>query len=217
MKMDIEAIVFDFDGILAESVDVKGQAFYELYEDAGQDIQNKVLNFHNANGGVSRYDKIRYYEQTLCGRTLSEESVQQRAARFSQIVEQRVIDSDWVEGAKDFLDTHSKSIPFYIASATPENELKRITDRRSMSHYFRGIFGTPKKKSDNLQSVIEDNGHMADRVLMIGDAITDFEAARANGTQFVGRRIKGKENPFPSGTLIIDDLRALSSVLKLLS
>lgn len=212
-KLDIDAIIFDFDGVLAESVDVKGQAFYELYEDAGKDIQDKVLAFHEANGGVSRYDKIRYYEQTLCGRTPTEESVQSRAERFSQIVEQRVIESDWVKGAKDFLETHSHTIPCYIASATPEDELRRITDRRMMSHYFEGIFGTPKKKSANLKMIIEDNGYSAERVLMIGDAITDFDAAQINGTQFLGRRIQGKELPFPGDTEIIDDLQVLSSLL----
>lgn len=213
LKLDIEVIVFDFDGVLAESVNVKGEAFYALYEDAGTDIQEKVLAYHEANGGVSRYDKIRYYEETLCGRAVTEDAVQNRADRFSALVEQRVAESDWVAGAKDFLERYHAQIPFYIASATPEVELRRITQSRFMSHYFKGIYGTPKKKSDNLKSVIGENGYSPQKTLMIGDAITDYEAAQNNGTHFIGRGINGADTPFPSGTTIIDDLTTLADYL----
>ena len=210
-KLDIQAIVFDFDGVLAESVNVKGEAFYALYEDAGAEIQDKVLAYHEANGGVSRYDKIRYYEETLCGRVATEEIIQSRADRFSALVEKRVVESDWVAGAKSFLENYYVKIPFYIASATPEIELLRITQSRGMSHYFKGIYGTPKKKSDNLKSVIEENGYSPQKTLMIGDAITDYKAAQNNKTQFIGRRINGADTPFPYGTTIIDDLNTLDN------
>ena len=65
MVKDVQAIVFDFDGVLPESVKAKGDAFYALYQAEGSNIQQQVLDYHLANGGVSRFDKIRYYEETL--------------------------------------------------------------------------------------------------------------------------------------------------------
>ena len=62
-KISVDAIVFDFDGVLVESVHVKGEAFYQLYEGQGQEIQEKVLAHHLAHGGVSRFDKIKHYIQ----------------------------------------------------------------------------------------------------------------------------------------------------------
>ena len=43
----IETILWDFDGVIAESVDVKGEAFREMYLKYGVDIADKVLDHHN--------------------------------------------------------------------------------------------------------------------------------------------------------------------------
>ena len=57
----LKGIVFDFDGVIAESVQVKTNAFAELYGPFGNDVVQKVISHHEANGGVSRYEKIKYY------------------------------------------------------------------------------------------------------------------------------------------------------------
>ena len=54
----IKAIIFDFDGVIAESVNVKTEAFASLYEPYGKDVVNKVEQHHLANGGVSRFEKF---------------------------------------------------------------------------------------------------------------------------------------------------------------
>ena len=53
--------VFDFDGVLADSVNIKTLAFYELYKEYGDSISSKVVEHHEANGGVSRFEKIKLY------------------------------------------------------------------------------------------------------------------------------------------------------------
>ena len=53
--------VFDFDGVLADSVNIKTLAFYELYKEYGGSISSKVVEHHEANGGMSRFDKFKYY------------------------------------------------------------------------------------------------------------------------------------------------------------
>lgn len=57
----INAILFDFDGVLVESVDVKTRAFADLFKDEEDEIVEKVVNYHLKNSGISRYDKFRYY------------------------------------------------------------------------------------------------------------------------------------------------------------
>ena len=56
----IHAIVFDFDGVLAESIDVKTRAYALLFRDEGEEVVRKVIDFHLKNGGVSRFKKIRF-------------------------------------------------------------------------------------------------------------------------------------------------------------
>ena len=57
----VNAIIFDFDGVVLESLNVKTNAFKKLYEPYGSDISKKVVEHHLENGGVSRFDKIKFY------------------------------------------------------------------------------------------------------------------------------------------------------------
>ena len=57
----LKGIIFDFDGVIAESVQIKSDAFASLYEQYGDNIVKKVIEHHEANGGMSRFEKIRLY------------------------------------------------------------------------------------------------------------------------------------------------------------
>ena len=50
---EIQAILFDFDGVIADSVHVKTEAFAKIYEPYGKEVVNRVVTHHIANGGVS--------------------------------------------------------------------------------------------------------------------------------------------------------------------
>ena len=47
--------LFVFDGAIANSVNVKKQAFHEIYKKYGKDIAQKVVHYHVSNGGMSRF------------------------------------------------------------------------------------------------------------------------------------------------------------------
>ena len=55
---DIKAIFFDFDGVILESVDVKGWAFGKPFEAYPQYV-DEIVAFHHRNGGMYRFDKFR--------------------------------------------------------------------------------------------------------------------------------------------------------------
>ena len=57
----IKNIIFDYDGTIADSVNIKTEAFAELYRNYGKDIESKVVKYHLNNGGVSRFEKFKYY------------------------------------------------------------------------------------------------------------------------------------------------------------
>ncbi len=48
------------------------------------------------------------------------------------------------------------------------------------------------------------------KTLFIGDTLADLRAANACGQDFLGWVALGKENPFPKGTLTVEDLNSLS-------
>ena len=99
----IKAIIFDFDGVISESVKIKSDAFALLYADYSNNIIKKVVSHHEANGGVSRFKKIPLYLD-WAGESVNPFKVREFCDRFSKLVQQAVIDSPWVPGVKEYLN-----------------------------------------------------------------------------------------------------------------
>ena len=55
----INSIIFDFDGVILESVSVKTAAFRQLFSFAPEHV-DEIVQYHLDNGGMSRFDKFRY-------------------------------------------------------------------------------------------------------------------------------------------------------------
>ncbi len=208
-----DAIVFDFDGVLVESVDVKTRAFAELYQPYGESVVERVLAFHMANGGVSRFEKFRYFHRHFLNRELSAAEEEELGERFSSLVEDAVVASEWVAGAREFLEANYRELPLYVASGTPDDELRHILERRSVMHYFKAASGSPLKKAEIICRFAGADDLALDRILMIGDATTDLEGAVGAGTAFLGRVKLGELNPFPDSVPIVPDLHNLHSFL----
>lgn len=208
-----DAVVFDFDGVLVDSVDVKTRAFTALYEPYGVEVARKVGAWHLEHGGVSRYEKFRYFHRAFLDRALPAEEEARLAERFSALVEEAVITADWVPGAHEFLDAWYGRIPLYVASGTPEEELLRIIDRRGMTRYFAGIAGAPKKKGAILRDFMQRSGTTPAHTLMVGDAMTDYNGAVEVGAPFLGVTPAGA-NPFPPGIPVLPDLTGLAAFLE---
>ncbi len=184
----IKNIFFDFDGVLAESVNVKTEAFRNLYLPFGDKIADKVVEHHLANGGISRFEKIKLYHQEYLNISLTEEQVLEWADKFSELVLKGVIDSPEVEGANYFLDNYSKNYSCWIITGTPTEEIKTILEGRNMVSYFQEALGSPQKKSHWTEYLIEKHQLKRDEIVFIGDALADQEAATFSKLHFILRK-----------------------------
>ncbi len=211
-KTDWQAIIFDFDGVVAESGDIKTQAFAELYRCHGKDIVAEVVKYHTQNGGLSRYNKFRYFQKHLLnGPALTPTQEEELDRSFSELVVEAVIAADAVPGANEFIRQQAERMPLFVASGTPEIELKVIVERRGLNPFFTQVRGAPKLKKTLIAEILSDHALKPTSVLMIGDAIADYEGAQANNTAFLGRVRPGDNNPFPQNVEIVPDLCGLIS------
>jgi len=202
---NFQAILFDFDGVLAECMNVKTEAFALLYEPYGEEIVNKVKKHHIENGGISRYVKIKFYHEKYLNKELSQDQVEEIAQQFSDLVVEKVIKSDWVKGAKEFLEKYYKHIDMYVISGTPEVELKKIVKQRNMNKYFKEVYGSPITKPVHAKNIIEKNGYDPNKVLYIGDSYSDYKNAMEAKISFLGRNLPGEQFAFPKGVEAIND------------
>tara|TARA_B100000686_G_scaffold330661_1_gene393216 strand:+ start:912 stop:1553 length:642 start_codon:yes stop_codon:yes gene_type:complete len=209
-KANWQSIIFDFDGVIVESVDIKTNAFADLYQSYGDSIVKEVVRYHKLNGGLSRYKKFHYFQQNLLKRSpLTQSEEENLDETFSKLVVNAVINSDSVAGADQFIQIESSKIPLFIASGTPETELNTIVTHRGLKSYFTGVHGSPKSKETIISEILSAHDLTPKRVLMIGDALIDYQSAKANNLSFLGRVRIGDKNPFPKYVKTVPDLQSL--------
>ena len=183
----IKTIIFDFDGVITESVGVKADGFAMLYEPYGKNVVNQVLAHHYANGGVSRYEKFRHYHKAFLGSNLNKNDLKELGSRFSEFVVRRIIKAPYVKGALKFIMENYNKINFFISTGTPQNEIEIILKERGISHYFIEIYGSPQSKIDHITKIINKHNLNKKEIIFIGDSITDKNAANQTGIPFVAR------------------------------
>ena len=202
-------LFWDFDGVIKDSIEVKTQAFAQLFQVFGTAVAKRVLDHHVANGGMSRFDKFPLYLQ-WAGETAIQSRVTEFCDRFSHLVFEGVIASPWVPGVESYIRNNTYQQRFFVISATPQVELEQILIALNLSECFVEIFGAPSKKKDAIKITLASHGLLPQNCLMIGDALADLEAAQANQVPFILRRHESNHAVFKNYSgLSIKDFTAL--------
>lgn len=208
----VDLIVFDFDGTICESANVKTDAFYELYlAEQGTEFASAVRDYHLDFAGVSRYDKIRHVEEQMLGRPCSEERLGEVADRFGDLVLDGVIASPLIAGVAEFFRNHGGDVPMVVASATPTEELRSIIHARGIGGWFDEVQGSPTPKSEIIAEYLAQRDVPRGGVVMVGDQFSDLNAARATDVLFVAYRSPDEERLFPEDVLVVNHFDDLAS------
>jgi HAD superfamily hydrolase (TIGR01549 family) len=196
-----QAVFFDFDGVIADSTDVKTRAFALLFAPFGPAVQNAVVRHHLNNGGTPRRQKIRHCFETIAGVVIDDAELQRMGEMFSDLVLDAVVAAPYVAGAVETLQQLQQAgVPAFVVSGTPEDEMRLIVERKGLQPYFAEVYGSPRAKTEIIESVLARHGYIPERCLFIGDALADCRAARNTGLRFLGVVPEGRASIFPEGT-----------------
>ena len=61
----IKNILFDFDGVIIDSMPIRENGFRLIFKDFDTNLVDKLIDYHNQNGGLSRYAKIKYFFEVV--------------------------------------------------------------------------------------------------------------------------------------------------------
>jgi len=202
----IGGIVFDFDGTLVDSNDIKLQTFYEVtkaYDPTGSTVTRILKQFPNKD----RYGIFQAITRELFLNNLTVDPknigilASQWAADYTGRCENAIQHCDEVPGASESLEWISKQhIPIFINSRTPTTTLKRLVTLRSLHSYVSEIYGAPATKAENLRHIQNQIHAKPNEILFVGDSEDDREAALEVSCHFVGVVLRGKSrfsSPFP--------------------
>lgn len=196
MFKGIKNIFFDFDGVILDSVGCKSVAFEKLYMKYGKEVSNKVKEFHINNGGISRFEKFRYWHKEYLEIELDQNGINQLADDFSEIVFENVINSPKIQGINEFIKQNHNKYNCWIITGTPTEEIIRILKKINFLKYFKGFYGSPKKKTYWTEKIIKENKLNRNQTLFLGDTITDYEAAKFSKINFALRKAFYNTNAF---------------------
>ena len=178
--MTVKVIVFDFDGTLVDSNQLKYNAFFELFpsDSLHKEIVTDVLDEFIEK---SRYVILREILKRINRKTINEDDLDYRvhasAKRYNDIVVDGAKRCKEKSGAKEVLESLSKRYNLYLNSTTPETSLKEIVKHRNWEGFFCDIFGYPNDKTSVLFDIIKRESISPGDLLVVGDGKSDRDSA----------------------------------------
>jgi len=192
----IRNIIFDFDGVIVDSMSIRTEGFREIFSEYNEQLIQKLIKYHNANGGRSRFNKIQYFYNKLLNRDISENKIQEYAEAFSKIMKDKLTSKQiLISDTVNFIEENYLKYNFHIASGSEEKELQYLCNNLEICDYFKTINGSPKQKDELIKNIINQNNYYLNETILIGDSINDYEAAEINNIGFWGYNnieLKGK-------------------------
>lgn len=204
----IKAVIFDFDGVIIESADIKTSAFRKLFERDYSNKLNLIVEYHLQNMGISRYIKFRHIYKNILGLPLPGELEEELGRKFSQIALEEVLKAPFVPGAIKFLKSNYKKYTLFVASGTPHDELCYIVKERGLLKYFLEVRGSPPGKSEIISDILRRHVLSSNEAVFVGDAESDLLAAQQTRLYFIARS-NNSSNKFSNCKKQIDDLSKL--------
>lgn len=208
----IRAIIFDFDGVLLESSEIKTRAFRELFAGYPEKVE-EIVAYHLANMGISRYVKFRHIYRDILRGPLSTAKEAELGERFSRIVLKEILTAPLVRGALEFLAENGERYSLFIVSGTPQEELLGIAGKRGLSGFFREIHGAPGEKGEIVGDILARYALRGDEAVFVGDGETDRLAAEGNGVHFIARITGENERQMEACRWKIRDLTELEGIM----
>lgn len=221
----IKVLVFDFDGVIADSNKVKWGAYYRLFP-SSKKTRKIISQIDRLNG--TRYEIIRKILKALqeAGEIEFrdiEREMAERAKQYGEIVEKAILQDEGIPGAFKSLWELIDNYRLYLNSGTPQEPFCKVVNKLIESKKIpplNGIFGRPSKikeeitaKQQNLLAIIKKENVTPKEVIFVGDSEIDRKVAENIGCLFIG-----VENEFSQWSAqnfpIIKNLRNLPRLIK---
>ena len=183
----IKNIIFDFDGVILDSVPTKTEAYKKLFEGFDAKKIEELLKYHKKNGGISRYVKVKYFFEELLKQSITDDEILEYTNQYSKFTKVALSSPKYlIDDTISFIKQNYKEYNMHIASGADENDLKYICNKLDLTQYFQSLNGSPIKKTQLVASILLDNNYRKEETILIGDSINDYESSNNNGIEFYG-------------------------------
>ncbi len=219
MSRALQAIVFDFDGVIANSEPLHLRAFQQTLAQEGieltaADYYAKYLGFDDvgAFAAVARDRGIALSDRQIASLVASKGVLLQEMLQSGSVL---------FPGAKAFVEAAASAVPVAIASGAHRHEIEEIVRGAGIDHLFSAIVGagdTPEGKPspqpyllafERLRDVTGKD-LQPHRTVAIEDSRWGLDSARGAGLRCVGVTTSYTARELPGAELLVEGLAALT-------
>jgi phosphoglycolate phosphatase len=214
----IRGVVFDFDGTIVDSNEIKRRAFFEAtaaWDPTGAAVEAALADPDPGD----RFDVLGRVARELAaagaappGRS-PEAFARVLAREYGRICEDAIAVAEEIPGALAALTwLRARGVPRFVSSATPEVALEPVVARRGLRPLFDAVYGRPASKLEHLGRIAGRTGAAPGELLLVGDGEDDRRAARGFGCLFAGV-VRGPGGRFAAAPEHrMEDLRGLPAL-----
>ncbi|WP_244208619.1 HAD family hydrolase [Vreelandella andesensis] len=181
------SLTFDCDGVVLDSNKVKTEAFYRTTLPYGESAAQAMVDYHVANGGISRYKKFAYFLEQIAPTHANLQQgpyLEELLQVYADHVREGLLSCDMAPGLET-LRQQTPNARWLIVSGGDQAELRDVFAQRGIVDWFDGgIFGSPDTKDEILARELV-SGNIQQPALFLGDSKYDYQAASVAGLDFV--------------------------------
>ena len=180
-----KTIIFDFDGVIVNSSNIKADAFEALFSRYGKSVGIEARKYHIKNEGFPRSQKFEYINKHLI-ESKKKDNLQKLNEEYSKIVLTKIVNEKLSYGFKKFINTHKQDLNLYISSSAPYEELIYIINKKKINKFFNIISGFPPKKITQIKKILKDHKLIKKNVYYVGDTVHDYQVSKKLDLNFIG-------------------------------
>lgn len=214
----LKAIIFDCDGVIADSEPIHMSAFAQVLSEEGINLTKQDYFDH-----YLALDDRGCFSKAFArqGDVLSVDHQTELVKRKARYVEQKMLERlELLPGAADLIRTASQSYPLAVASGALRHEIERILDRGSLCDCFRVIVSAedverckpdpePFLKALQLLNLSLDPIEPAE-CLVIEDSIHGVRAAQEAAMRCLAVTTSYPAEKLTAATRVVDSLANIS-------
>ncbi|GAC10548.1 HAD family hydrolase [Paraglaciecola chathamensis] len=182
---EFDIYIFDCDGVILDSNDFKIDAMKKslISQNFSSQLTESCVDYFKNNFGKSRFHHIAHFVDTILnvGNDDRDSIYQEILSKYSYLCSELYVQCKLVPGFIELV----KRIPGqkFVASGSEQNELRSVLEKHGLASYFVNVYGSPSTKVNIVKKILSNNPDA--KVLMVGDSVSDFEAAFENGIDFL--------------------------------
>lgn len=182
METKIKAVAFDFDGVIAETTQLKSDLFLKMFE--GFPEFALILDYEKKHQSLPRRRKLEHILSTILNKGPAKD-IDFYIMKYAKDLEAFLPKAPLIKGFESFVESlQSDKIHLFIVSSGLKLEIEKYLGP-SRTRAFEQIFDASTPKPLALRQIMSQCGLRSSELLFLGDSSSDYQAAHEAPCEFV--------------------------------